>query len=451
MNRRVQPSFRIISLLALAVSCPASVSAFQPPMSCELVARGDVTSTLWSILLPPRGETDPDLDRIATSIAALGASGLDPTVAILFGDEPEPDFTHAVHPWMIDRRQDILVNALKRLSNADVVAAIRSRAAEQPSVDRTLFTARVLGRIGGLNAILAIESLAPTLDGIQWQRPYVVNIFEESLVAIANEDPKHVKRLGEALARAEVRVAPVFARAIASPQKPSAVPLLLRAVGRDRDLDLCIMTELAKFGDRGDTSGSTGEISRLRSYCESTDPGVRRCAAQALAKLGDEDSLGPIIAMLDSRNALTIQTAEKCLTTLTGLALGRDSKPWNAWRERELEWFETHHQRLLEEIASNDVTRVADAIREFAGHRLFRHQAAEAISPLIVQADAELQRQACIALGLFGSGRGLTPLLERLEFGDDAVRAEAEKALKKITGLAITAELEGWRAAILGA
>lgn len=451
MNRRVQPSLRIITLLALATLCPASVGAYQHKSSIDSAAQGDVTSTLWSILLPPRGETDPDLDRVASSIAALGANALHPAVAILFGDEVEPDFTHDVHPWLIDRRQDILVKALARFPRSDVVAAIRVRAGAQPTIERTLFTTRILGRIGGPDAILAIEWLAPMLDDMQWQRPFVVSVFEESLVAIANEHPKNARRLGEALARAEARVAPAFARAIAAPQNPSAVALLLRAVGRERELDMCIMIELAKFGERGDTSGSTGDISRLRAYCESTDPGVRRCAAQALSKLGDEDSLGPIIAMLDSRNALTIQTAERCLTTLTGLALGRDSKPWNAWREREFEWLETHNQRLLEEIGSNDAKRVADAIREFAAHRLFRNQAAAAIAPLTVQSDPELQRQACIGLGLFGSGRALPALLERLEFGDDVVRAEAEKALKKLTGLDISTGLEGWRAAILGA
>lgn len=449
MNRGVSQRFRALALIALGGYVPSGGLAFAADDPPRGESHTDVTAAIWSLLLPHKGETAPHLDRISTAISDLGLAAIQPSTAILFGDEPEPELTYAVHPSVIDKRQDIIVKALQRLPKSEVVAALRARAEIEPNPSRALFAVRTLGRIGGDNAVRAIEDLSSTLDEIQWTRPFVVSVFEESLGAIAREDPRNLRRLGEALGRVPLRASPVFARAIGGTGRPPAVPLLLRAVGRDRELDLTIMVELERIGDRGDIGGSSVELSKLRAFCESTDSGLRRCAALALARLGDEESCGLIIALLDSKNAATIATAEKCLTTLTGVAFGRDSKAWMTWREGEQEWFDTHHLRLLEELASNDSRRVAEAARELAGHRLFRHQAAMAVTPLLNAPDPEIQGQARTALGMFGSARALPALVEHLESTDEVGRQETQKTLKRLTGLELSPEAGAWRMMVL--
>lgn len=449
MIRGVSRQLRTIALIAMGGCLPSIGWALGTDDARPSEARGDVTSVIWSLLLPHKVETTPNLDRISAAIAELGINAIQPATAILFGDEQEPALTHAIHPSVIDKRQDILVKALRSWPKAEVVAAVRARADVDPNPSRTLFAVRTVGRIGGAEAVRAIETMASTLDEMQWTRPFVLSVFEDSLGVLAKEDPRNLRRLGDALMRAPARAAPVFARTIGLTQRPAAVPMLLRAVGRARELDMTILVELDKIGDRGDTGGSRVEIGKLRSFCESTDSGLRRCAALALARLGDEDSCGPIIALLDGKHPATIAAAEKSLTLLTGVALGRDSKAWTHWREREQEWFETYHQRLLEELASNDSKRIAEAVREWAGHRLFRHQAALAVTPLLLVPDAEIQRQARTALGLFGSARALPALLEHLESTDETGRNETQATLKRLTGLDLPPETGAWRNAIL--
>jgi hypothetical protein len=443
------PSLQKLALIALAGFVPAVGQGADSDVTRAEEVQGDVTASLWQLLLPVKGETEPNLDQISAAIARLGNGAILPSVAIMFGDEPEPDFTYEIYPSVIDRRQDIILGALRRFPQAEVVAAVRARAATQPNVDRSLFTARILGRIGGQAALEAIEWLAGTLDEVQWRRPYVVTVFDESLVAIAKEDPRYVRGFAAALARTEVRCAPVFVHALGVAQWPAGVPVLLKAIGRDRDLDLCIMFELAKIGDRGDINGASAEIAKVRAYCEGADSGFQRIAASALARLGDEDSCGAIIAMLDSKNTMTISSAEKSLTTLTGISLGRDSKAWTEWHEQEVEWFETNHARLLEEIASGELKRASDAIREFAAHKLYRHEAALAVQPLLLNGDFEAQRQACTALGVFRSGRALPWLLDKLDEEEVSVQQEAWATLKGLTGLELPADAEAWRNVIV--
>lgn len=449
MNERMIQSLRVLTLTALVGFFPMVVKASEPTEGRGAEVGNDVTVTLWSILLPEKAEVAPNLEQMSAAIARLGREALQPSVAILFGDVPEPQFTYSVHPWVIDRRQDVLVGALRQFRNGEVVAAVRAQAASAPDPDRSILAARILGRIGGREALEGIEALASGLDAVQWQRPFVVTVFQEGLVAIAKEDARNVRAFANALARAQPRFAPVFAHALGVAQWPSSVPVLLRAMGRDRELDLCIMAELAQYGDRGDVGGALGDIRKLRSYCEGTDAGLQRIAASALARLGDDESCGAMIAMLDGKNTLTINSAEKALTQLTGLALGRNSKPWTKWREHETEWFETNYARLQEELASGEAGRVADAVRDLAGHRLFRHQAALAVLPLLGTADADLQRQGCIALGLLGSSRALPALLDKLEASDEGVRTAAHAALRKLTGLDLPPDVNAWRPVIV--
>jgi hypothetical protein len=445
----VSPSLKSLALIAFAGFVPATGRAAFTDVTPPGGSRSDVTSSLWNLLLPVKGEVDPNLEQISAAIAQLGTSAVQPSVAILFGDEPEPDFDYDIHPSVIDRRQDILLGALRRFPAADVVAAVRARAAINPNTDRSLFTARILGRIGGPAALATLEWLAGTLDSTQWRRPYVVTVFDESLVGIAKEDPRNVKAFGAALTRTPVHCAPVFAHALGVAAWPAGVPVLLKGMGRDRDLDLCIMFELAKFGDRGDIAGATVELAKVRAYCEDADAGFRRIAASALARLGDHESCDTMIAMLDSKDTLTIASAERSLVTLTGLSLGRESKDWTEWYESEVEWFETNHQHLVEEITSLDPERVRIAIQEFGAHRLFRHEAALAVQPLLASEDAGLQTQACNALGVFRSGRALPWMLDKLDPADEAVTAAALATLKALSGLDLPPDEEAWRAALV--
>ncbi|MBL8858018.1 MAG: HEAT repeat domain-containing protein [Planctomycetes bacterium] len=437
--------------LVMAALIPMREATASASGADGLVSAQNVKETaLWDLLLPPKTLGEPRLAQISTRIVGLGVDAVGPAVAILFGDIEEPASPHEVHPLAIDRRQQILMDALVQLPPRATVSAVRSRLDANADSDRAIFGVRLLGLAGGDEALDMIATIAGTLDVMQWHRPFVVNVFEESLARIAKQDTRNVRKLAAALMRAEPRYAAVFARALGSTDVPAAVAPLLRSVGRDRELDLCLMSELARIGDRGDLAGSVGDVSRLRGYCKDMDPGIQRAAAAALARMGDADACGALIAMLDSRNALTINIAERSLNLLSGTALGRDAKAWSAWRERETRWFDTEYQRILEALDSSDVKVVSNAIQSLVSHRMYKHEAAIAIRPMLNSSDPELQRMACTALGIVGSARALPWLLEKLGSLEEPVRDEALASLRKLTGLPLPLDIESWRVAISG-
>lgn len=450
MSARQSRRVAALAFVALGAMClePAVARAL-PRGSAATPVASDATGAVWAILLPRRDQGEPRVEVLADKLAGMGISALEPLTAILFGDVPAPEINHPVHPIAIDRRVDIVVKALERLPRADVIRALRERIGDGADPERTVFGARILGKLGGPSALDALEAVAPTLDALQWQRPYVSKVFEDALVGIAKADPRHVRRLSQALTRAEVRCAPVFARALGATQMPAAVPVLLRALGRDRELDLCIMQELGKLGDRGDSSGSGADLAKLRAHGDGRDPGLQRAAAIALARLGDEASVGTLIGMLESRNALSISVAEKALEKLGGIALGRDAKAWHTWREKETAWFEAQYPVLLDDLSSDQEDRVAGAIRDLIGHKLYRHQAALAIQPLLTLGDSAVQQRACAALGLLGSARALPWLLECLDSPDQGVAREALGSLRRLSGLDLGADAEAWRIRIV--
>lgn len=404
----------------------------------------------WSILLPRAEAGEPRAEIMSRDLAELGEGAAETLAAILFGDVEEPEVDYVVHRLAIDRRVDIVLDALKRLPAASAVAGVRARVESKPSIDRTLFGARMLGRVGGMEALAVLETMAPTLDDMQWQRPFVQTVFEEALSASIRSDPRAVRQLAEALVRCEPRCAPSFARALGATQLPFVVPVLLRVIGRNRDLDLCAMHELARFGDRGDFGPALGDLARLRSYCEGSDAGLKRAAACALAKLGDEEAIGPLIAMLDSRDALSVSITESSLKQLTGVALGKNSRDWNAWLQRETSWYETEFQVLQDDLASEDDVRIATAVRALASHRVYRHQAALAVRPLLQHAGAETQARVCTALGMYGSSRALPWLVEKLDSLEEDVRREAYASLRRLTGLDPGDDAEAWRPLVGG-
>jgi HEAT repeat protein len=83
-------------------------------------------------------------------------------------------------------------------------------------------------------------------------------------------------------------------------------------------------------------------------------------------------------------------------------------------------------------------------------HPFVRHEASEALGPVLLQADPDLALTACSALAQLGSSRSLEWLVSALTSDDRPLRMEARAALMRLTGLDLPADPIAWGRAIQG-
>lgn len=438
-----------LALFVLAGSCfPADLIAAPCEEGTTKVAANDATACVWSILLPKASASDVRPSAIAAQIARLGKQAIEPALAILFGESEEPDVPYEVDSTARENRQRILFESLRLLPPNDLVVAITNRIDAKTNVEQKVLAIRILALAGTGDALEHVFAIAAGLDPIQWQGGYVGCQIEATIVEIVAQDTHSVRRLAAALLRADTSLAPMFVRALATTRVSSAALVMARCLGRNSELDLCILEELAKIGARDGLPFESGEMGQLRGLLDSHDMSIKRAAAVALAELGDDDSCSAIIAMLESKDQQTVALAARALKSLTGQAFGNDVKAWTDWREREANWYETEFPRLTSTFASNESESVFDSARELLAHRMYRHRAALALRGLLASSDPETTRKVCAVFGMLGSSRALPWLLEELDNPDDAVRNEAWSSLRLLTRLDLPLDVGAWRALI---
>lgn len=401
-------------------------------------------STVWNLLLPPAKGARPDPGEIAQKIARLGRDAIAPSIGILLGLVPEPESETAPHPDAVEARREILLGALRRLPASAVLEELRQHASEDKSVDERLLVVHILGEIGGGPALDLLLGIVTRLDPIQWMRTYVQEVIEGAIATVLQRDAGQLKRVAVALAGSDARCGPILVRALGRAELPAALPVLVRALGRDVELDLAVAQELVHIVSNSFGELSNEDMGRLRDLLDATDARLVRGGAAALARLGDEESCGRLVALLSDDDALTASTAHWGLKQLSGVDLPADAEAWARWHEREREWFDSAFPALSEAIAAGDADGLMSPATDALTHPLFKHRIAAALTPLLESDNAILGRLACSVLGQLGSRSCIPRLVACLEAEDDALRALAWNALRSITGMQLPQDAKSW-------
>jgi HEAT repeat protein len=120
---------------------------------------------------------------------------------------------------------------------------------------------------------------------------------------------------------------------------PEAVALLAtRLQDKDNEVRRIAALTLGKFREMDQFPGV---LLDLRADLQNPDPRPRRAAIEALAALGDAESVPPLIKLLADPDQVVVETAVNALVTLTKQDLARNEKRWQAWWERN-----SHRHRL---------------------------------------------------------------------------------------------------------
>ena len=390
-------------------------------------------------------------DDVVAELLRLGPDSVPALFAHFSGtmEGPFPDVTErppadedAVLPPVPDE-EAILIATLRQHSAERVVSAVAS-ATVLASVDVKLVGMRVLGQVGGASAVDAWIDTMTTLEPIHLERLFVQTPTEGALARILETGDAAFELLAQRASAVEPRLLPSIVRALGASDRSSGIDVLLALLGHDANLDAVLLAELGRLAERTVGAPDESTLARIRPFTSHADWRVRREAISTLARVHAVDAHPVLVAALDDEERLIAETAAWALRKLSGLDLGGDTAAWTSWFEREHEWWITAGAHAIEALGAEDRKQVLAAVGELQSRRLYRHEAARAIAPLLERDDPELAVAIASALGGLGSRTAREALVRALESRHESVRMAAWGALKLITRRDLPLEPHAW-------
>ncbi|MBI5364973.1 MAG: hypothetical protein HZA53_17480 [Planctomycetes bacterium] len=396
-----------------------------------------------------RGRVHED---VVLELARLGPDAVPALFAYLAGtmEGPEPEATETPAPddesvtlAEVPREDVILLDVLKQFPRARVVPAVTA-AMLRGSVDVKLVGMRVLGEVGGAQAVDAWIDVLVAVDPLHLQRAYVQAPTEAALVAVLESEDAAFGALLARIRTVEPRILPAIVRALGASGRSKGVDPLVALLGRTSDLDLIVLAQLGRLVEN--TLGSLPEekLSWVRPFASDADWRVRREAIATLARVQDVPSYALFVAALEDDQRLVAQTALWSLRKASGLDFEEDAKAWTAWFDAEIEWYETEGARWTALLQSEDAAEVIEAAGALAAHPIFRHETARALAAPLARSAPETGAALAGILGTLQSPAALPSLVQALGSEHEGVRTAAWSALKLVTGRDLPLEARAW-------
>jgi len=433
----------VLFALVLACSPARAATQAQAPVAPERIAR----------LLARLSDEDPSSpESVATQLAQLGSEALPSMLGTLVEGrwsrpraEGEPELAPLSEP-----ERTVLEEAVRRLGRAPVETLARGALVEDCPValrSAALVGLALVGR--GKDLALALE-IARTEGAESAYTPRLLDALAESVAAIGRRDAAAVREVPLLVRSCTQPEAGALIRGCAASGRAEAFFELGSLARTNGSWIPCLLPELVVAARAVPRPVDPALLADVRRHLDTQDVVVARAAALALAGLGDFDSAPALIEMLDSESKLLRDAAATGLRSLTGLALGTQSRDWERWLEAEQGWFEREAPQLLEQLKQAGLGQRTAALAALAGHRYRRDELAASVEAALEDAAPEVRRMACVALTGLRCAASAHALTERLEDPDPTVARAAWIALKLVTGRKLAPNRALWVAALEG-
>lgn len=399
-----------------------------------------------------RGRVEED---VSAELAALGPDAIPTLFGILSGtlEGPLPSAREEGSSQRIvevdalpafPHQDGIVLYALSRLPSGRVIEDVTSAALARPSLDVRLVAMRVLAQSDDVTAAEAWLAITAEIEEIMLLRPYVQGPVEGALADILARNHSGFARLVPHMKQMPRKLAPLVARAVAVAGRAQGIDVLTSMLGRDRDLDLVLLPQIANLSESAIGGLSDDQFSWIRPFLGDEDWRVRREAVLGLGRMQDFRSYAEIIGRLSDEQRLVQQAALWSLRKMSGRNFEEDGERWRAWFSEESQWFETRGVVLIENLRDADPAVVVEAVRELVQRPLFKHEIAEAMAVTLHNSNPLVVIGAAAALAELGSVRAVRPLCEALSLSDAEARRAAHAALSRLTGQTWPLESEEW-------
>jgi len=344
-----------------------------------------------------------------------------------------------------DPQRDLVLAALARASESEVRAEIRARLESDPLDARTRLAAiHTLGAVGNGADLARIVELAPRHEDEDRTLTRESREAVRSACAwILRKDGRSWSALAEIVKKVDSEAGRALLGAIATKREPRALAVLFAAARWQPDLGPQAAALASTCGISADPKLDSDFTAWIVSQLRDARPEYVRSLLQALGTTDDGTNVKTLIEHLKDEDAGSRDSALWALRKISGLGFPADPVTWRAWILAEDTWHKNRRPRLRFELESNDVSRVATALREYSERRTRRPELASEVAVLLRHPQRELRLLACIVLEHLGSPAACDALSERLRDPDADVQEAAWKALCSITGLSLPRDPDG--------
>lgn len=273
--------------------------------------------------------------------------------------------------------------------------------------------------------------------------------LHDVLVRLHRHDPGIALELQPAFLSASGVVQDVCLRALAVDPSREALDLFARCLGAGgNSLDVALLARLGLGWEQRPVWIDDSALDRVRELSASATESVARESISALGHARDTRDTERWIALLDGASPSQARTAHWALQQVTGLELGTRPDPWRTWLAVSRKWQTERKNSALEEIRGGNRTLVVRALREISNQKLDRRELASAVSELLTEPDEHVAATAIASLRALGSKAAVLPLMEAIDMGDEAWRANCHAALLDLTGLSCDPTARAWSQAL---
>ena len=275
----------------------------------------------------------------------------------------------------------------------------------------------------------------------------LVRAFHAAVESVLLRDRKAYEALGW-LPNQAPEVRDEFMRAVGAAGDARGLDWLAELL-HEPDLAARALQEISRLAPSASPEQAAELAPRLRDLCAQADPGPRKHAMRALARLGDLESIPGLIAVLEVGSAGEAKVAHAALETLTGHSFAARASSWSAWYLEERRWVRERARGALEELNAEDDAVVVTAVREISGHTLYRAELSVELCALLeLHPSPQVRAQTAAGLGRLGQREACPGLCDALEDPDEMVRQRAREALTSILGQDAGSDPEDWAQAL---
>lgn len=312
------------------------------------------------------------------------------------------------------------------------LAAAESRSSRQAAVE-------VLGAVGNAGDVDRLFELALTEEEEGPGRE-MEEAFRRAAGSILARDDEAFVGLSRNWRTKRGELLPALVMAVGQSGNPAGLGFLADVILWDDELALPAIAQISRLG-RGSDERLNHELSiRLRQFLDAERPEHCRASCLALAELEDMDAIPFLIDLLELEEAPGLaKNGLFALRKLTGLSLPLDARRWKHWYEGELDWMRSEKAREFRRLLSHEASQAAKGLRAIEQHPLAKEELVVTLRAVLIDRDEDVRVLACQALAEHGDEYVIPWLVDALWDPYPEVQDAAWKALRKISGLELTA------------
>lgn len=400
-----------------AIELLRSLRQKERPPDAELAAR-----------LGPAGERL--LPLLFEVLAARAVPGLD-------GEAPQV---------LSEIQENVVLLALARLDREPVLAHVGVRLAAGPDPRLRHAALGGVGAVARANDLPQLFDLCFPPEELELDER-LARALRRAVTTLLAHDPRGFEQLVTLRRITRPELLPVLVEAVGASRDPHGLLYLSEIAYWHEGLVLLVMSQVPLLGTAADEAVNDALRVRLRPYLDEGKPGHCRAAVTALEALADLDSIGPLIALLDSESAGLRQNAHWALRSLTGLELSANQETWARWHQAELAWLVRSKPREFQRLRDGDAATVSDALRTILEHPLARAEFASALPELLKNRFPAIRALACQTLADLDATDAVEKLVWALEDPTPEVSQAAHAALRSLTRLDLPRDPLAWQSA----